>query len=483
MYMAQILFNQNIDLAGFNLGNNNITYPNNQKDSLSIEDATQDSIVYSFANDMLCDGDLLYGRYKSQALSRDKFIIYRQILNENIKTYLGTINGITDGFYDYNITNEQKYKYTVETNPIDVGEDTPSVSLETDYYINPHWKYWSICDIEKDYDTSLESQKDIYIPSDTVFMIKNNLNIGAISDNLNIIKYNTLGKFGKTIQNSQKYDSGNISCLISDIVGYQDIKYGDNIFVVDSFIYNGEEKIIKDLSDIDLFFCNLKSLYVDADQKFNGQYFIFPAISKEYYQYDTNNAKIVYILQTQKPNQWESDFNQYYYIQDENGANYILVPPSYNIVNTKPNDWDEKYMTYYVQDISSGGKGDTVEDIINVNYVLNTNNTFIENYYYKAEAPNWDDSEKYYIKVICCGTKVKSNNVIMNTFDTLQAWRECLSNGKLKLLKAPNGQSWVVSISDPTQLNIAWQAQKYPASIDFNWQEVLDKNKISIIKW
>ena len=473
--MAQILFNKNIDLSGFNMGSSDIDYPISQDDPLSIEDATEKSIVYSFVNTLLCDDGVLYGRYKSQTLSRDRFIVYKQVLGNDIKTYVATISGITDGFYDYNINNKDKYKYIVETNPVDINGDAPSVSLETEYYLNPHWNYWSICDIEKNYDVSAESGAEIYVPSDTVFIMKNNLNIGAISDNLNIIKYNTLGRFGKTITNSQKYDSGNISCLIADMQGYQNIKYGDKVFTVNNLE-------IKNENDIDLFFCNLKNIYYDADQRFDGQYFMFPAVSKQYYRYDVNSVKIIYVLQTQKPDQWESNFNEYY-IWDKHNANYISISPSYSILDKKPSDWDEKYMEYYIQDVPDGGIGDTTEDIVNVNYILNTDSVFVENHYYKAEVPNWSDTEKYYIKAICCGTKVKSHNVFMNTFDTLQAWRDCLSNGKLKLLKAPNGQSWVVTISEPTQLNVEWRAQKYPASIDFSWQEVLDKDKISIIKW
>ena len=61
------------------------------------------------------------------------------------------------------------------------------------------------------------NELDMYIPSDTLFLLKNNLNIGTINDNLNIIKYNTLGMFGRVIHIQQKYDTGNISCLIGDI--------------------------------------------------------------------------------------------------------------------------------------------------------------------------------------------------------------------------------------------------------------------------
>lgn len=458
--MAQILFHQNVDLSGFNLGSNNIEYPNDQENTDDIDDATQNSILYSFVNNVLYNNNTLYGRYKSQALSRDKFILYKQLLNEDIKTYIATISNVTNGFYDYNINNGEQCKYIVETNPIDytgVSNDTPSVSLETDYYINPNWNYWSICDIEKHYDVSLESGKDVYVPSDTVFIIKNNLNISAISDNLNIIKYNTLGKFGKTITNTQKYDSGTISCLISDFQAYQNISYNNKIFTVND---------ITNEKDIDLYFYNLKE-----KDKIEKAYFLFPNVSNTYYKYDSNVGKVTYIALSAEPNDWDDTF-QYYYVLNNNTKQYVPVDYTYEYMSVKPDDWDTNYRSYYIP------TADNNEDI----YMPNDSNVWRDNYYYQQTIPSWSNN-KYYRQVVSCITQVDTTNILMHTFDALREWRSCLSNGKLKLLKAPNGQSWIVSISDATQLTVNWNVCKYPASIDFNWQEVLDKDRISIIKW
>jgi hypothetical protein len=78
---------------------------------------------------------------------------------------------------------------------------------------------------------------------------------------------------------------------------------------------------------------------------------------------------------------------------------------------------------------------------------------------------------------------VNSEYRIYTTADKLYAWRDCVSNKKLKLLKAPNGLTWVVSISDQNTLDVNWQSSDFPATINFNWQEVADRKKISIIKW
>ena len=108
-----------------------------------------------------------------------------------------------------NGASNEKYKYIVETNPADKTDPTKSdsVSLDTLHYVNPHWKYWSICDVEKDMGASENSGVDVYIPSDTMFIIKGNVEAGPISDNIQVIKYNTLGKYGRLIQNQQKYDT------------------------------------------------------------------------------------------------------------------------------------------------------------------------------------------------------------------------------------------------------------------------------------
>jgi hypothetical protein len=85
--------------------NDNIDYPTEQRIPSSVEDATQNSLVYSFVNDILCDEDKIYGRYKSSTLSNDEFVLYKQSINDNIKSYVATISNVVDGFYDYNVAN------------------------------------------------------------------------------------------------------------------------------------------------------------------------------------------------------------------------------------------------------------------------------------------------------------------------------------------------------------------------------------------
>jgi hypothetical protein len=39
----------------------------------------------------------------------------------------------------------------------------------------------------------------MYVPNDSIFIMKNNVNIGSINDNLKTIKYNTLGQYGNVV--------------------------------------------------------------------------------------------------------------------------------------------------------------------------------------------------------------------------------------------------------------------------------------------
>ena len=479
--MAKILFNKNVELFGFNLGaynsmdeSQNITYPTNQIVDSSIEDATRNSVVYSFVNKDMYVNNHLYAKYKSKALSRDKYIIYKQIMGEDIKRYIATIGGVTDGFFDYNIENNVGYKYIVETNPANQNQSTTStlfknqssdsvlpVSLETEYYVKPHWNYWSICDIDKNFDTSLESDTDIYIPSDQIFHLKGNVQIGDINDNLNIIKYNTLGQYGKIIQNQQKFDSGNIGCLIGD---FKMVQFIEN---VKKIVVNED---VKTVESRDAFFQNLSTSTNDVYQLC----YRFPYLDNHYYTYQPQKANNIYLKfdgnvelmeDSTDPIFWAEHFSDFY---EKDGQTYKPLTDAYVKVEIQPDNWEEVYYEYYVY---SDGK-----------YVHNLNDTWQETEsYYEYTIPQF--SKDYYYLAVNTWHPVDNKYVYANNIDTLKAWRQCLSNGKLKLLKAPNGQMWVVRISDATNLNTNWESSNYPTSINFNWQEVLDINKISIIKW
>ena len=53
----------------------------------------------------------------------------------------------------------------------------------------------------------------------------------------------------------------------------------------------------------------------------------------------------------------------------------------------------------------------------------------------------------YYYLTINPWVPIQLRYAIVNNIEKMNSWRDCLSNGKLKLLKAPNGQKWVVKIN------------------------------------
>ena len=136
--MSKIVFHKNVEFAGFNLGKEGIAYPSGNNPN---ENDVDESIVCSFVNGSMYDGVHVQARYQSQALARDKFILYRQDESNKNKTYLATIDGVTNGFSDYNVNSNGKYKYTVETSPNDKDDDntSSSISLETPYFVSPSW--------------------------------------------------------------------------------------------------------------------------------------------------------------------------------------------------------------------------------------------------------------------------------------------------------------------------------------------------------
>ena len=464
--MAEILFNQNVELCGFNIGRSDILYPSGTP---QIEDSTEHSIVYSFVNNNMYRNNSLCGIYQSDVLSRDKYNIYRQPIHSNVKTFLATIDGVTDGFWDYNLSKGEKYKYIVETMPSEKTQNINAVSLETPHFVNPNWTYWSICDIEKSLTTTENSGVDVFVPSDIVFMIKGNVNIGSINDNLNIIKYNTLGQYGKVVQNQQKYDSGNVSCLVGDFKAVESFNEFKNIIVIND-VYNKE--------DFNNVFVNKIIDYQITN--YDNYYFTFPNYSSKYYECKKGITYQI-IDSEMAPEGWNDQFDLCYvkktdetYVRAE--REYVLVDNIINEENVEigPPDFQLNYSQYYIK---------TNDQYIQLTEPLKWD----KNIYYTLSQPQPDYQQgKYYRQIIdynLIEADVQTQYKLLNSIDTLNAWRDCVSNGKLKLLKAPNGLKWIVSINDQNSIDINWQSSSYPATINFNWQEVIDKNKISIIKW
>ena len=56
--------------------------------------------------------------------------------------------------------------------------------------------------------------------------------------------------------------------------------------------------------------------------------------------------------------------------------------------------------------------------------------------------------------------------------EKLKYWEEVSSNKKIKLLKDPKGNVWIVSLVDSLSYNVDQRSGLYPTEINFNWEEI-----------
>ena len=66
--------------------------------------------------------------------------------------------------------------------------------------------------------------------------------------------------------------------------------------------------------------------------------------------------------------------------------------------------------------------------------------------------------------------------------EKLLSWKAFCNNGNLKLLKDIKGDAWIVQILTSPSRNIAIQSNLQLTTITFEWQEVVNKDEVSIIR-
>ena len=66
--------------------------------------------------------------------------------------------------------------------------------------------------------------------------------------------------------------------------------------------------------------------------------------------------------------------------------------------------------------------------------------------------------------------------------EKLLSWKAFCNNGNLKLLKDVKGDAWIVQILTSPSRNIAIQSNLQLTTINFEWQEVVNKDEVSIIR-
>ncbi len=65
----------------------------------------------------------------------------------------------------------------------------------------------------------------------------------------------------------------------------------------------------------------------------------------------------------------------------------------------------------------------------------------------------------------------------------LEAWKEFISDGELKLLKDIKGNAWIIQISDNPEYIIDYQSNLKQTRIGFSWKEVADIKNSSIVSF
>lgn len=452
--MGKIMFKNGIKLLNFNLNNKTIIEP-----PLTDNDI-KGSIIYSISNKFYDSGkNTLSAIYRLSSFSSNEFAIYRQSPNDRYKTYLGTVKDISDGIIDYGVASNKQYQYIIQPNP----KDGDSISIQTNY-LNVHWNRWSIVSLNYDI------ENDIYYPDDTVFTFRNNLSIGSISDNMNFIKYNTLDKFGRIIQTPQQYDSGSLTCLFGDFKSVYDIK-GSRSLILDN---STQSKIREDVYE------TICLKLIDILNKVDPDRVILREV---YLKTITDKDKIVITAKQTKPVTIVQDFILGYNIiinAHKDGNIEIILSDKINNVSYYG----------YTQGLKDKTTEQIAEEIANA-LIDNMSDVFVKRLYCEIEYSSSDYEDCYiyfskyddYYEKNILWEQVRKQYAYYDDDEKMVLWKQFLQDQKVKLLKSPKGDMWIVSISDQTSRDIQYNSTSYPTTISFNWQEVIDKDKISIMSW
>ena len=512
--MGKIMFKNGIKLLNFNLNSETTIEP-----PLTDNDI-KGSIIYSISNKFYdSDKNTLSAIYRLSSFSSNEFAIYRKSPNDSYKTYLGTVSDVTNGIVDYGVASNKQYQYIIQPNP----KDGDNVSIQTNY-LNVHWNRWSIVSLNYDI------KNDIYYPDDTVFTFRNNLSVGSISDNMNFIKYNTLDKFGRIMQTSQQYDSGSLTCLFGDFKSVYDIR-GSHSLILDettqikmksdvfNIVYNRiatlldnkdsndiilREKFLKIIQDNEIIRRENSEEYLKTqnDLKSNLEEIISlydipesqkSLINKKEIQDQINNLLNQRVTMKNKLITLDGDKKNFETIVSDNILGYNIVINIYQNGNVEL-IWSDRINNVSYRGYTQDSKDKTIEQIITeiVNMLIdNMPDSFVRRLYCEITYSS-SDYENYYIyfskyddyyEKNILWEQVRKQYAYYDDDEKMVLWKQFLQDQKVKLLKSPKGDMWVVSISDQTSRDIQYNSVSYPTTISFNWQEIMDKDKISIMSW
>ena len=83
-----------------------------------------------------------------------------------------------------------------------------------------------------------------------------------------------------------------------------------------------------------------------------------------------------------------------------------------------------------------------------------------------------------------CGynEKINKNSPYGRSVEKEKAWKEFITNGKLKLLKDYKGNSWIVMVQANPTYQVDYMSNLMETMVSFEWQEAEDVTKVAIVE-
>lgn len=183
------------------------------------------------------DDNYNWTTYTSEAMG-ETFSVYREDNSSGIINKVVSISNGSLGTYDYNIANNNEYRYYIYQDEDEVSS-LPNISSN----IITNWREWSITDIVRDDDNPNLFRADVQ----NIWKLFLNLDSGTLTNNINKTVYPNLTKYPKISLGKQNYASGSITCLLGEIVNETYTEWAGMRDAWVKFCNNGNLKLLKDI--------------------------------------------------------------------------------------------------------------------------------------------------------------------------------------------------------------------------------------------
>ena len=183
------------------------------------------------------DDDYSWTTYTDEAMG-ETFSVYREDNNSGVVNKVVSISNGSLGTYDYNIANNNTYRYYIYQDEEEVSS-LPNISDN----MTTHWQEWSITDIARDPDDPNLFHADVQ----NIWKLYLNLDSGTLTNNMNKTVYPNLTRYPKISLGKQNYATGSITCLLGEIVSETYTEWAGMRDAWVSFCNNGNLKLLKDI--------------------------------------------------------------------------------------------------------------------------------------------------------------------------------------------------------------------------------------------